>query len=178
MANDSELEDVFRRAVKIIVRDHVFVDGVVTSVDQDKFTADVMIGDTPFYDVILRVLVSSQASVIEIPKVNSPCVIGFRDGNTSRPQMIFVHDVDTLLIKCEQVTFNDGNLGGMVKVEDLVTRLNNVENDVNNLKTVFTSWTPVPNDGGAALKAAVSTWAGEQLEVTVKEDIENPKIKQ
>ena len=46
---------------------------------------------------------------------------------------------------------NGGSLGGLVKVEDITTRLNLIEKDINKLKQAFTSWSPVPQDGGAAL---------------------------
>jgi hypothetical protein len=35
-----------------------------------------------------------------------------------------------------------------------------VDQELNDLKSVFSGWSPVPNDGGAALKVAVTTWAG------------------
>ncbi|MBD5231938.1 MAG: hypothetical protein HDS66_07310 [Bacteroidales bacterium] len=76
------------------------------------------------------------------------------------------------------VTFNGGSLGGLVKVEDLTKRLNLIENDINNLKNVFTSWVVAPQDGGAALKTAATSWAGLQLSTTQRNDYENIKVKQ
>jgi hypothetical protein len=35
-----------------------------------------------------------------------------------------------------------------------------VDQAINDLKSVFSGWVPVPNDGGAALKTAITTWAG------------------
>ena len=56
------------------------------------------------------------------------------------------------------IRFHDGSNNGLVKVDDLVTKLNNLEHKVNDLVTVFSGWTPVANDGGAALKTAAATW--------------------
>lgn len=81
-------------------------------------------------------------------------------------------------INQEDIIFNGGDLGGLVKVEDLTKRLNLIENDINNLKTVFTGWAPFPQDGGGALKGAISSWAGAQLVNTQRGDYENTKIKQ
>lgn len=75
------------------------------------------------------------------------------------------------------VTFNGGNLGGLVSVEDLTKRLNIIENDINKLKTAVAAWTPVPQDGGGALKTAVSSWVGAQLTPTKRDDYENKKVK-
>jgi len=75
------------------------------------------------------------------------------------------------------VELNGGRNGGMVNVGDVVSRLNAIERDVNSLKTVFAGWVPVPQDGGAALKTAVTSWAGQQLTPTVQSDIEDTKVK-
>ena len=84
---------------------------------------------------------------------------------------------DTLLtISQGVIKFNDGSFDGLVKVSDLVTKLNTLESDLNTLKAAFTAWVVVPNDGGAALKAASATWAGQTLTPTVNADIENPLV--
>jgi hypothetical protein len=78
----------------------------------------------------------------------------------------------------EGATINGSGLGGMVKVEALTQKLNAIESDLNALKTAFKSWIVVPQDGGAALKASASSWAGQTLTATQKTDLENPKVKQ
>lgn len=90
---------------------------------------------------------------------------------------IDVGDISSHLDK-STVTFNGGDLGGLVKVEDLTKRLNIIEKDINNLKTVFSSWVVAPQDGGAALKTAAASWAGSQLIETKRSDYENNKVKQ
>lgn len=87
-----------------------------------------------------------------------------------------VGDISARLDK-NAVTFNGGKLGGLVRVEDLTKRLNIIENDINSLKTAVAGWVPVSQDGGAALKTAVTTWAGEQLTPTTRNDYENKKVK-
>ena len=121
-------------------------------------------------------LIKSQASFIEIPAENSDCIICFRDGNSGRPQLLLVDKVQKLLINCNQVTFNGGKNGGLIDIVDMVTAFNNLQNDVNNLKDAFNAWTPVPNDGGAALKTASATWAGKQLEVSQQSDFEDKSV--
>lgn len=71
---------------------------------------------------------------------------------------------------------NGDEFGGIVKVIELTSKLNAIENDINVLKTVFSSWVTVPNDGGAALKAITSTWFGQQLSVTTQSEIENKTV--
>lgn len=47
-----------------------------------------------------------------------------------------------------------------------------IQDDIADLKTVFSGWTPIPEDGGAALKTAAATWSGTPLE----KDIEDAKV--
>ncbi|MDR2894237.1 MAG: hypothetical protein LBU97_02105, partial [Alistipes sp.] len=75
-----------------------------------------------------------------------------------------------------KVTVNGGTLGGLVISGNTADKLNALEDDVNQLKQVLTAWVPVPQDGGAALKGAVSSWAGQPLTPTVPTDLENDKI--
>ena len=67
---------------------------------------------------------------------------------------------------------------GIPESTSTVERLNKIEQDINNLKQAFTSWTPTPQDGGAALKTVVASWSGSKLTATKVEDIESETIKQ
>jgi hypothetical protein len=179
---EADLSNSMVLAIQAVTRAHIIVDGVIDAVDETAFTATVKIGDdtnsATYFNVPLRVLISQQASVVEIPAVGTKCILSFRDGNIGRPQILACHQALKILVNCDNIIFNNGTLGGMVKVEDLVTKLNNLENDINSLKNVFSTWTPVPNDGGAALKTAAGVWFGQQLTPTQKSDLENEKIKQ
>lgn len=74
------------------------------------------------------------------------------------------------------IVINGGANDGLVNVNDLVTKLNNLENDINDLKTAFSTWVVVPNDGGAALKTITASWYGSPLIPTVAQDIEDPNV--
>ena len=104
-----------------------------------------------------------------IPKINSLVVVTFLDNSSAYVSMV---------AEVDEVNVNGKTLGGLVKVIDLTTKLNNLENKVNALITGISGWTPVPNDGGAALKVALTTWFSSSLTPTVRADIENILIKQ
>jgi len=78
----------------------------------------------------------------------------------------------------DEIIFRGGDLGGLVKLLEALKSFNRIEEDINNLKQLFSSWTPIPNDGGAALKSAVAPWLSQQLPVTKRTDLENEKITQ
>lgn len=183
MDREGELSNALYNVIKKLGRGSVVVDATIMTVDETAFTCEVEItntGETPthFFDVPLRVLISAQASFVEIPKVGTKCLICFRDSNINRPQIIGIHEALKILVKCDNIVFNDGTLGGMVKLQEAVNEYNEIKQDLNTLKSVFTSWVVNPGDGGAALKSAAATWAGQQLQLTQPADLENPKIKQ
>ncbi|WP_215492787.1 hypothetical protein [Porphyromonas bobii] len=89
-------------------------------------------------------------------------------------------DLDHLVVlsmdRAEEVIINGGELGGLIKVQELTKKLNTLEREINDIKQVLSSWTPVPNDGGASLKAAVASWAGKRLTPSRREDYEDTKV--
>jgi hypothetical protein len=76
----------------------------------------------------------------------------------------------------EKIVLMGGDHKGLVKVVELTGKLNNLENKINDLITKISSWTPVPNDGGSALKIALATWLASSLTPTQQANIENPLI--
>ena len=85
-----------------------------------------------------------------------------------------------MVSEIDKIEINGGKNGGLIKIEDLVSRLNAIEDDINNLKTTLTGWTPVAQDGGAALKTTLTIpgtgWATKQLAKTKTSDLEDDKI--
>lgn len=106
--------------------------------------------------------------------LNNLCVLS---ADSIASGQITIGDISVFFSK-DGIVLNDGELGGLVKVGDLVSKLNTIENQLNQLKNIFKVWVPVPMDGGAALKGAISTWAGQPVTTTKRADLENEKVKQ
>lgn len=143
-------------------------------------------GDTPIR-VPLRLLNTETAGLVVTPKIGSTVVVLNADGNVNTPLIIAVEELDgvsvnvgetRLEIDADVIKINSGELGGLVKVDGLTSRLNTIERDINALKQAFSTWVVVPSDGGAALKAATSVWATQSLSLTKNNDYENDKILQ
>ena len=159
----------------------------------------------PLLGVNLQANQGSSFGVVSFPRVGSFVVVGFvAEGSagvvlltddvesvevvvsdkTTRAVLdedgarIYVGEETSTELTADGVVLNGGKLGGSVKVEELTTRLNTIEKDINALKNVFSAWVVAPQDGGAALKGAASTWAGQSLTLTKREDYENEKVKQ
>ena len=142
--------------------------GVARNVDADQGVCDVEIeGKAPAEGALIG---NAESGVMVVPKDGSVVAVVWASKTTA---------VVVMVAEVEEIRLMGGQLGGLVKVEELVKKLNAVEKDLNSLKQVFLEgWVPVSQDGGAALKAAAATWAGRRLTETQKSDIENEKVKQ
>lgn len=142
----------------------------VTSVDGDTCTVD--IDGMAVEDVRLRAVADGGADgVLMVPTVGSYVVVAdLGEANLSVPVVVAWSAV-------ERVEFRGGENGGLVNIGPMVDKLNALEDEVNGLKQAIASWAPVPNDGGAALKTALATWADGQLAKTQAGDLEDENFK-
>lgn len=143
----------------------------VVSVDEDEMTCEVtpITEGANFMDV--RLMADNEDTskgVYFKPKVGSVVMITPQDDVT-----YFV----SMTSEVDEVWLRGTANGGVVKVSQLVTKLNNIENDLNTLKAAFTAWVVVPADGGAALKTAATGWAGSVLAPTTNTDIQSTTVK-
>lgn len=76
------------------------------------------------------------------------------------------------------IELNGVSYDGIMKIAPSITAWNNLQKDINKLKEAFAAWTPVSNDGGAALKAQLSAlYPAAEIPVTQQSDIENTTVK-
>lgn len=168
-----------------------FTVGTVTAVDKAARTVDVepLNEDAPLLGVNLQANQGSTVGVVQIPREGSFVMVGFvQDGAAGmvllcddiEEAQVVVKDTETasIFINEDGIVMNGGGLRGLVKVEAMTERLNLIEDDINKLKQALTIWTPVPQEGGAALKGGVAAWAGQQLVKTKVKDTENERVKQ
>ena len=141
---------------------------VVTALSD--ITCEVSIDGLSIPDVRLRASTEVDgAQIIVRPAVGSVVIVGSLTGDLD-------HLVVLSMDRAEEVIINGGSLGGIVKVKELTNKLNTLEREINDIKQLLSSWTPVPNDGGASLKAAAASWAGKPLTLTRREDYEDTKV--
>lgn len=168
-----------------------FAVGTVTAVDKTARTVDVqpLTEDAPLLGVNLQANQESTVGVVQIPREGSFVMVGFvQDGAAGmvllcddiEEAQVVIKDVKTasMVVNEDGIVMNGGELHGLVKVEAMTKRLNLIEDDINKLKQTFTSWKPVSQDGGLALKTCVKSWAASQLVKTKIKDTENEKVKQ
>ena len=155
---------------------------VVKDIDWEAktMTATGLVDDCDFFDVNLGI-----GSVYTKPVIGSKCLIGIINNNI----------VDAFLIQSEQIELielvdksgfkiilNDGKMtingdafGGIVNAKELKTQINKNTTLLKKIQLTFQSWVPVPNDGGASLKALVTNFTN--MQIADLSNIENTKIK-
>lgn len=148
----------------------------VNSVDTLARTCEVtpLNGKADLFDVRFQAELSLTEGVFIEPKVNSTVLVAFI--NSVQAAVVLCSEVENVYIDTQGDTiFNGGANNGMVKVGDLVTKLNNLENKVNDLVTwssthTHTGVTPGPGTSGTAV-GVVGT-----LTPTQQSELENTKV--
>jgi len=165
MSVNQDILNAIREANKFIMPYSIVCTVVKDSVVGDKCDCSPINGDADIIGV--RLQASTTTGILITPSNESTVIVSLLANGSAFVSMY--SDIDSIQL-------NGSNYDGLVKINDLVTKLNNLENDLNTLKTAFSSWVTVPNDGGAALKVATASWYAASLTPTVKANIENPLI--
>lgn len=179
--------------------------GTVSAVDTKARTVDVepINEDAPVLGVNLQANQDTTLGVVLFPRVGSYVAVAMLSGYAAGV-VVLTEDVEsievnindgtkltiaedgislnvkdgiTLDINDRAAVFNGGDLGGLINIADLTDHLNTIEKDINDLKKVFSTWVVAAQDGGAALKSSVASWAGTQLTLTKRSDYEDKTVK-
>lgn len=181
---EQELSEAFVQMHKVLSRDYTIFDGTVSGdINENDLTCTVKVGDSQseafFTNVSLEVLNTAGFSITSIPNIDSAVLMCCRDGTKDRPQILKVYSAAKIYINPTTLTqFGKGENGGLVLVNPLVTQLNGPQEDLNELKNLIASWTPVSGDGGAALKTILTEWFASKIPVTKADDIQSKVITQ
>lgn len=182
------LYNIFRKMIRNEIR-YTVHDAVVTAVDESKFTFDAKILETEYFGIPLNVLKSEQASIVEVPKNGTDCILTFREFSKARPQALKFHELDKILvtvgtsfieIKNDEIIFNGGENKGLVKLKELEESLDSLKKYVeainSALPSAFSAVGASPAASGAAGGASYTASMADKS-IIIK-DLENPKIKQ
>jgi hypothetical protein len=175
----SDRSDDIREAVRqlagthLVDKTHVAVAQVV-SVDIDACTCVVLqvTGQTSATRTA-SLMTDVGDGFLLIPAIDSTVIIAWSDRN--RPYVAMFSDLqDVYLDATGKITMNQGVLGGLVKVRDLVTKLNTIENKLNQMIASYNAHVhpdPVSGITGAPTVPITGTLTPTQVV-----DIENPNV--
>jgi hypothetical protein len=136
----------------------------VVSVEDD--TCTVMMIDTETEIAGVRLQVNAGDGALYTPAVGSVVMLA----------KISDFDFGVVMFSAlAEIKFLDGSFGGLTKTQELKTQLDKTTEIVSLIMQTLMTWTPVTNDGGAALKAAaIAALTGKV--VGDYSNIENDKI--
>lgn len=142
--------------------------GTIAAVDENSKTCNINDDGFIMYGIRLQSVTNAAAGILKVPKIGAQALaVKIEDGD------------GFMLLDCaeyDKIIFNGGTNGGLINIQSLVNKINAIENDLNSLKTVFKSWTPVAQDGGSALKTAAADWADQTITKTKTKDLEDKTV--
>jgi ribosomal protein S19 len=145
-----ELEEYVRKIIsKSIVPATI---AIVGSVDRDANTCNVTVDgtDEQYNDVILIVDDKGDNQTILFPVVGSMVAIIPLFNNTQQWCVVMVSEV-------EDMQLHGDTFGGLVKADTLKAELDKTNAFAQAIYETLRDWIVVPNDGGAAIKAKLTT---------------------
>jgi hypothetical protein len=172
----SNIAAIIRAIVRQTIQPSVIL-GTVTAIDTGKRTADVQpIDDSaPLLGMGYAFSDDNESAAMVTPTVGSLVLVAML--NEYGTGYIVATDVaGSIHLRAPAIQLNDGSNGGLVNIAPLVEKFNALEDDINDLKNKISTWSPVAQDGGAALKKALSTWAGSSLTKTQASDLEDTAV--
>lgn len=190
MSLDQKIKEALKRLNKL---EALVFSATVTAFDEAKKTVTVKdVDGLEFFDVRLSAAEDAKNSLFIIPKVESSVLVAQIGNDLNTLFVIAINEVEKITgvfkaldVKDEadfdvklsngEMVLNGGALGGLVKAKDLKQQVDKNTAILEALKNYIQSWTPIPEDGGAAFKNLLSGLTG--MNTADLTNIENEKIK-
>lgn len=171
MKGSQELIETLREVMNIPEQ---IILGDVISVDTGNQTAKIKLDDSGnvTYTIRLKAIIDGNETGFVVFPEDGAKVLAAKIYNLDNYVMITCSKVREVWIRGKA----NGNL---MNISSVVSRLNDLENDIKAVQTSLRSWTPVSNDGGAALKTYFTTNYTTQYvtSTTPESDYEDTKVK-
>ncbi len=181
MSGISEFSELIaRKALELIPVQTVWA--ICKSVDWDNKTM-VATGQTDSLDY--EGVLLGNGFEYKRPKEGTICLLGVIQNNDAMVFLIDALEVEEYLItdktgfkihlKDGKLQLNGDEFGGIVKAPELKTQIDKNTEAIKQLQQIFNSWTPVAQDGGAALKGLIAQFTSRPT--ADLSNIENETIK-
>lgn len=174
MSDYSEIKYNIMRLAETFGKDYIqLINGEVVTVNEGERTCVIkqVSGDADNEIPDVKLLAESNDGFLKIPAVGSVVIIAVT--RESIPFVLMFSDLKKVYSIQDQFQFNDGGFGGLVKVETLTDKLNNIENKVNSIINSFNAHTHPVSGSATTVPAALIVGT---LTPTNKAEIENDKV--
>lgn len=174
----SEIKETIQRLVAGMIKPAILI-GQVKAFSEGDWTITVALnrGGTVEDVRITATIPAGESGIFVEPAIDSYVLCGMIEGKIeSLCVLLYTDIVRYRIIATSVIEWQGDSFGGIVKSEKVHSTDKQIIDEINELKQILTAWAPVPNDGGAALKTALASWA-TPLPVPAKTDYENEKVK-
>lgn len=167
-------------AIRKISKQEVFesIIGKVVSIDNASMTCEVdPIDDQPnLVDVRFSAMENPTSGIIPVPVMGSAVIVS--QTATGQQYISLFSEIDTFQITSNQFTFNDGANGGLINISDLVTKMNNLENKINDVITALKTHTHAGVQTGVGVSGTSPSFSSiNNLINTTVSDLEDATVK-
>ena len=142
----------------------------VKSVDKTENTCIIDDDGSEIPSVRLRAITGENNGIVGYPKQGA-YVLCVKVEDSDEWSVIKASEYESIEMTIESLLINGGDLGGLVKIEQMISWMQKVYNDLQALKTQLNTWPVVGNGSPLALVFTVTT------PQPVKSDFEDIKIK-
>ena len=184
--SERTIKDVIRGLSGVNLDQVTIVSADVVSVDEVSRTCTVTTTGSKETVTLegVQLMASVDDGMLMIPVIDSTVLVAYSTYNRSFiclysaiSKVYFITGNSSYQMIDGKSTFNDGSYGGMVQVANLVTKLNNLENVVNDFVTKFNSHThALALSSGTGTSAPTVTPEPTVLVATQRADIENTTV--
>lgn len=190
MSFEANMEKLFRLMFEKMATG-IVSHGVVKSVDKTKDTCTLTIEDDgELINVRLKAVLDSNTNkIVAYPKVGSSLLYVLIENKNTEAFVFAMSEVEEVYVKigsqkillnADEIVFNDGLNGGLIKIEILTSKVNALVNTVNALVTAHNSHIHITTATvglGSAGTIAPTTSQAQQAQQLQKSDYENTTIK-
>jgi hypothetical protein len=165
-------KSTIKAALKKIVEDtdqYYCLPCTIDSVDLTKKTAYCLPVDESKADLLnIRLMADNKTGFLIVPKVGSVVIVSFMSNETGYISMF--SEVDSILL-------NGDENGGLIKIQELVDKLNNLEEAFNQHLLLYNAHTHGGVTSGSQATAVPAALDTQTLTPTTKVELENTTVK-
>lgn len=178
MSTKEELKKAFQARIKDASQAQLrWVKALKIDWEEKTMTAMGVSDALEYYDIQL-----GTGSIFLKPKPDTTCLIGIIEGQEAAAFLLSAMEVEEITVDAETlISFNGGKLGGLVKVEALTNKLNELIDTFNKHTHTIPSG-GISTQGSATAQSTVAPVTvpaiDKKQEKVKREDYENEKIKQ
>lgn len=184
--SDRKIKEAVQQLAGTSLSDEVYIVVCsVESVNEDTRTCDcVAISGKAGVDIPgVQLMAEVDDGFLLIPAVESTVIVAYSKRNvpyitmfSEITKVLIITGDTTIEVKDGSIKLNDGTFGGLIKIEELINKINRLENKVNSFIEKYNIHTHTGVQTGGGISGTTPSTETEIQPVTQKSDLENTLI--